>query len=170
MTTPIPKQVIDLIETTAVQATKLRYMEQGHNLTGKGAASIRAETTSTGNTTTVSIYAADYVYTLNRGVPASRIPYTPNSGATTSKFIDGLKNYAKLRFGLGDKEALSVAFQIARKQKAQGMPTIASQRFSKTGKRTGFVNEAILDVNKTLRNSIGKMLFQNISRKLIAGR
>ena len=162
--------VTNQIEKVAEQATKTRYLEQGHNLTGKGAASIHAQTTTRGNDTVITVYAADYVYILNRGVPAARIPYSQGSGATTSKYIDGLQNYAKLRFGLSDKEALSVAFQIARKQKAQGMPTIASQRFSKTGKRTGFVNDAILDVIKELKPTIGKLIFKSISQKQIEGR
>ncbi len=166
------KQVTELIGTTAVEATKFRYMEQGHSLTGKSAASIRDEVTMRGNDTVITIYSNNTVYYLNRGVPYNKIPYTQGSGAKTSKFIDGLQAYAKLRFGLSDKEALSVAFQIARKavKPGGGLPSEESKKFSKTGKRTGFVNDAILDVVKELTPKMGRLIFQSISQKQIEGR
>jgi hypothetical protein len=112
------------------------------------------------------------VYILNRGVPYTRIPYRQGSGAGKSDFITGLQDYAKLRFGLSDDAALRVAFQIARKAKKPGggLPSVTSQQFSKTGKRTGFVNDAILDVVKELKPTIGKLIFKSISQKQIEGR
>ena len=56
------------------------------------------------------------------------------------------RRYAKLRFGASDKESKSIAFAIASKHKKEGMPTIKSQKHSKTGKRTGFI-ETALDAN-----------------------
>jgi hypothetical protein len=80
----------------------------------------------------------------NTGVTAARIPYSPGSGAKTSKYIDGLIRYAKQRMGASDKEAKGIAFAIASRHKKEGMPTVASAKFSSTGKRTGFI-EAALD-------------------------
>jgi hypothetical protein len=79
----------------------------------------------------------------NTGVTAARIPYTPGSGRKTSKYIDGLINYVKLRMGKSDKEAKGIAFAIASRHKKEGMPTKASAKFSSTGKRTGFIDEAL---------------------------
>jgi hypothetical protein len=42
-----------------------------------------------------------------------------------------------------DKEAKSIAFAIASKHKKEGMPTIKSQKHSKTGRRTGFIEIAL---------------------------
>jgi hypothetical protein len=45
--------------------------------------------------------------------------------------------------GKSDKEAKGIAFAIASKHKKEGMPTKGSVRFSKTGKRTGFIEQAL---------------------------
>jgi hypothetical protein len=45
--------------------------------------------------------------------------------------------------GKSEKEAKSIAFAIASKHKKEGMPTKTSARFSKTGKRTGFIEQAL---------------------------
>jgi hypothetical protein len=80
---------------------------------------------------------------LNAGIPGPRIPYSPGSGARHSKYIEGLKQYAKARMNASDKEALGIAFAIASKHKREGMPTRSSARFSQTGKRTGFIETAL---------------------------
>jgi exonuclease V gamma subunit len=79
----------------------------------------------------------------NSGVTAARIPYTPNSGRPPSKYISGLIDYVQRRMGKSEKEAKSIAFAIASKHKKEGMPTKTSARFSKTGKRTGFIEQAL---------------------------
>ena len=62
---------------------------------------------------------------LNNGVSPQRIPYTippPYSGAGHSKYIDGLKTWFKIKHGKSDKEALGLAFGLARKHKKNGLP------------------------------------------------
>ena len=62
---------------------------------------------------------------LNNGVSPQRIPYTippPFSGAGHSKYIDGLKTWFKIKHGKSDKEALGLAFGLARKHKKNGLP------------------------------------------------
>jgi hypothetical protein len=53
--------------------------------------------------------------------------------------------------GVDDKAALSIAFAIAYKHKAEGMPTAASNRFSQTGKRTQFVEDATKEIDEVVR-------------------
>jgi hypothetical protein len=88
-------------------------------------------------------YVPDYMDINNSGVTAARIPYTPNSGRPPSKYISGLIDYVKRRMGKSDKEAKGIAFAIASKHKKEGMPTKGSVRFSTTGKRTGFIEQAL---------------------------
>jgi hypothetical protein len=95
------------------------------------------------NTLVIEGLVPDYMAINNQGVPANKIPYYPGSGRKTSKYIDGLIEYAKKRMGKSDKEAKSVAFAIASKHKREGMPTKASARFSSTGRRTGFIEIAL---------------------------
>jgi hypothetical protein len=72
------------------------------------------------NTLIIEGLVPDYMAINNQGVPANKIPYYPGSGRKTSKYIDGLIEYAKKRMGKSDKEAKSVAFAIASKHKKGG--------------------------------------------------
>jgi hypothetical protein len=143
----LAKQIGKLI----VDELRRQYRIQGHNLTGKLIASIEDKVTLTVTGAKVQVLIVDYGVIVNNGTPASRIPYTPGRGrGGTSKYIQGLQNFARLRMGLSAREALSVAFAIARKQSREGMPTRGSFKFSKNGKRTG----AIEDTLKIIDNKI----------------
>ena len=96
------------------KAVKQAFIMQGR--------SIDYSVNATVNSAFVEFTLLDYGMILNYGVPANRIPYSPGSGAKSSKYIDGLKLYAKLRFNANDKEAERIAFAIARKHKKFGMP------------------------------------------------
>jgi hypothetical protein len=92
----------------------------------------------------ISFLMNSYGLPLNNGVIPSRIPFGRPTGAKVSKYIQGLIRFAKLRFRVTEKEAKGIAFAIARKQVKEGMPTNGSYRFTKTGKRTEFIQEAII--------------------------
>ncbi len=136
----LAKQIGELI----VDELRRQYRLQGHNLTGKLIASIEDKVMLTVTGAKVQVLIVDYGVIINNGTPASRIPYTPGSGrGGTSKYIQGLQNFARLRMGLNAREALSVAFAIAKKQSKEGMPTKGSFRFSKNGKRTGAIEDTL---------------------------
>jgi hypothetical protein len=133
----------DDIAQMAIEAVANEWKAQGHNLTG--AAIKNMETVIRMETDKIIIegYVPEYMAINNSGVTAPRIPYYPGSGNKTSKYISGLIEYVKKRMGKSDKEAKGIAFAIASKHKKEGMPTIGSKRFSQTGKRTGFIEEAL---------------------------
>lgn len=135
---------------------------QGHNLTGKLAQSVEQKITTTFDGFIIDFEALAYGNIINRGVPANRIPFSPGSGKKTSKYIDGLKKFAKLRFGAGDKEAQSIAFAIAYTQKKQGLPTKGSFQFSKNGKRTGFIDDTLESVEPLIEKIIEDTIFNFI--------
>lgn len=140
-----------------VSGLRQSFADQGHNLTGKGAASINAVITKEGDDVRIKVFALSYVAITDQGVHANRIPYGgAKSGAKTSKYIQGLTEYAKIRFNANSDEALRIAFAIAAKHKREGMPTLSSRRFSK-GNRTGFVKEGY----DLVRNEIVKMVGDN---------
>lgn len=118
---------------------------QGHKLTGATANSLRSEVFMEGATLVLEGWGSKVVVILNRGTTAERIPYTSGrqSGAKHSAYIQGLAQYAKLRFGVSEKQALGIAFAIANKQEKEGMPTQGSYQYSETGQRTGAVDEAL---------------------------
>lgn len=137
------ERVVQQIADLALQWVAAAWRAQGHELTGQAVRDMETRISVTAKGYQIDGYLNDYMAYLNTGVPASRIPYSPGSGAARSKYIAGLERYAKMRMGASDREALSIAFAIASKHKWEGMPTRGSARYSSTGKRTGFVDEAL---------------------------
>lgn len=140
------QKLADDISNLAIEVIAMEWRAQGHELTGSAVKQMETFVKVEVNAIVIEGLVPDYMAINNRGVPADKIPYYPGSGRKTSKYIDGLIEYAKKRMGKSDKEAKSVAFAIASKHKKEGMPTKASARFSKTGRRTGFI-EIALDKN-----------------------
>lgn len=135
-------QITNELGPILVDGVKSEILAQGHKLTGSLLKSVEARVKGLATAAQVQIWLNDYGVPLNTGVPAQNIPYTAGSGATSSAYIQGLILYARLRFRVPISEAKSIAFAIANKHKAEGMPTKASRRFSSTGKRTEFLQEA----------------------------
>jgi hypothetical protein len=61
-----------------------------------------------------------------------------------------LIRFVELRMNLRGKEAVSVAFAIARTHKRDGMPTRGSFRFSTNGRRTRWVDAVLEDERSKL--------------------
>lgn len=117
---------------------------QGHKLTGRLIRSL-APKLDAGEKLSGAVLWERYGEAINNGVPRSRIPYSPGSGAGSSEYIRGLLNFvrrARLR-PRGRQTQLGIAFAIANSHKKYGMPLVGSKRFSKTGRRTGAVEEAL---------------------------
>ena len=110
---------------------------QGHYLTGNTEKSFENRETKIPGGVILEVVASGIVSILEEGVAADKIPYDSSvrTGAKTSNYIQGLKGFAMLRFGLDEKAALSVAFAIAKKHEKEGMPTKGSSQFSSTGER-----------------------------------
>lgn len=111
--------------------------ERGHSNTGALETSIQNKVN--GIEVTGSMF--DYGFIVNDGTKASRIPFRSGSGAKSSKYIDGLIAYF-ISKGFTEKEATGYAFGTAKKQKEEGMSTVASSKYSRTGKRQRFVEDS----------------------------
>ena len=131
------------ISLLAITVVANEWRAQGHELSGSSVKQMETVIREEIATIVIEGYIPDYMAINNQGVPANRIPYYPGSGRKTSKYIDGLIDYVKRRMGKSDKEAKGIAFAIASKHKLEGMPTKGSVRFSATGKRTGFIEQAL---------------------------
>ena len=129
-------QVLTEATTVLNEEIKVQFVRQGHHLSGAWEDSIATEIKGD-----VAIGTALYYGSIvNAGTPASRIPYGgQSSGATTSKYIQGLYGYFQAR-GLTDKDALRAAFATAKVQKKEGMSTIVSRSYSETGIRQRFMD------------------------------
>ena len=159
----IDRQLLEQIASLALQAVAIEWKAQGHNLTGKAIREMETRIVEKGNVTVIEGYVINYMATINAGVTASRIPYTRGSGARSSQYIKGLTDYVKRRMGKSEKEAQRIAFAIASRHKKEGMPTKASRRFSKTGKRTGFIEQALEDVEPQLAELIERGIEESIN-------
>jgi hypothetical protein len=137
------QKLADEISVLAISVVANEWRLQGHELTGSAVKQMETMVRMEINTLIIEGFVPDYMAINNSGVTAARIPYTPNSGRPPSKYISGLIDYVKKRMGKSDKEAKGIAFAIASKHKKEGMPTKTSARFSKTGKRTGFIEQAL---------------------------
>jgi hypothetical protein len=137
---------------------------QGHFLTGNLERSFETVAEYTSGDLILEAYAKGYIEVLENGVPADRIPYdsSQKTGAKTSKYIQGLKTFAMLKFGVGEKEGLSIAFAIAKKHEKEGMPTEGSKQFSSTGERTN----AILDTFIQNEEKYFKQIDDNVTEQL----
>jgi hypothetical protein len=137
------QKLADEISALAIEVIAMEWRAQGHELSGSAVKQMETLVKFEINTLVIEGLVPDYMAINNEGVTAARIPYTPNSGRPPSKYISGLIDYVKRRMGKSDKEAKSIAFAIASKHKKEGMPTKGSVRFSTTGKRTGFIEQAL---------------------------
>lgn len=161
----------NMIEKAAqriIESIKNEWVLQGHHLTGGFEDKLSYEIEESGNKVMLHILDnTERVHgkILNRGVPAEKIPFTPGSGKTESKYIKGLIEYAKLRMGATDKEALSIAFAIAYTHLKEGMPSKGSKKYSKTGKRIEFVDDATVDMSE-VENILRGELFKLLEKKI----
>ncbi len=137
------QKLSDDISILAITVVANEWRAQGHELSGSAVKQMETVIREEIATIVIEGYVPDYMAINNSGVTAARIPYTPNSGRPPSKYISGLIDYVKRRMGKSDKEAKGIAFAIASKHKQEGMPTKGSVRFSTTGKRTGFIEQAL---------------------------
>lgn len=114
---------------------------QKHSLTGTLENSITYEVQAQGFEDYVGrLFAEDYGRYVDTGVPSNRIPFTPGSGAQSSKYIAGLIAYWKAR-GLADKDALRASFALANIHKKEGIPNSYSLKIANP--RTGFLTNTI---------------------------
>jgi hypothetical protein len=153
-TQDIYQRLGDQVGEVVKKAVKQAFIMQGRSLTGALVNSIDYSVNATVTSAFIEFTLLDYGMILNYGVPANRIPFSPGSGAKSSKYIDGLKMYAKLRFNANDKEAERIAFAIARKHKKFGMPL---------DKKIGAVEEGIKESSDEVKELISEALTKVIN-------
>lgn len=146
-----------------VDITGEEFQAQGHNLTGASISSIEYVVEKEGNTWVVEIWHDKHMIYLNTGVPASKIPYSPGSGAESSQFIEELIKWVQLRrIASGFVKAKRIAFAIATTMKREGMPTKGAYKFSGNGRRIGWLDYPI---NKE-RDEIEELLYETYAQFL----
>lgn len=143
---------LEKIEQIIIDTIIDEWTLKGHNVTGSFIDSLTAKVKEDADGFTIDVDGNTYGFIMNKGVPASNIPYSGRSSSGgTSKYITGLKNYVQKRMGISDeRKALGIAFAIATKHKKDGI--IGS----------GFLDEALLKLEDKLDNEI----MNNINKKI----
>lgn len=88
------------------------------------------------------------------------------AGATWKKFpnVYAIQEWVKQRMSINDeKKSKSIAFAIAQEFKKNGMPTKNSLKFSSTGKRTNWIDEAFSKNEDRIVEAIREMCYNILS-------
>lgn len=153
-------ELVEILSKFIFKQLSEELIRQGHNLTGSLIDSFEAKIGEfTADNLTIEFLMNDYGLSLNYGIKPSRIPYTPPppKRGGTSKYIEGLIRFAKLKFGADQRRATSIAFAIARKHKEKGYPL--------SGK-IGFIDN-VLSADNAKVESIIQIYFEETLNLLI---
>ena len=138
----------------------IELKRQGHNLTGALVKSFEYKVQEKTDSITIEFLMLKYALSLDKGIKPEKIPYTiggPTRGGT-SKYIEGLIRFARLKFHADKRAAKQIAFAIARKQKENGYPL--------TGK-IGFISN-VLKADSQQIESIIESYFEESVNLLIS--
>jgi len=144
--------------------TTAELISQGHKGTGGLINSFKRRTFMSGQMFVSEMEMRTYGIILDKGIKPNRIPFGGKRGrGGRSKYIQGLLKFVRSK-GMPD----SAAFAIANKQKQEGNPTRGSRRFSRTGKRRGWLTIPLsreqAAVDKIIADATEKQIFADIDR------
>ena len=148
--------LLNSIGEVVKKAVIYNFKLQDHVMTGDLIDTINYKIQTTDIGGRVDFYLNDYGMYQNYGVTPSQIkkPFAKPR-------IEGLQRFAKIKLGISDeKEALRVAFAIAKKHSIEGMPTNNSKSM---GKKTGAINDALKDTEKEVAELIEKAMTEVIT-------
>ena len=124
----------------AQRGVKKELSDQGHRLTGGLIEGIDIEVAEQGDTVTGKLVGPDFAVYVDAGVRPERVRYP----------VRIMIEYFQKR-GLPVKDATRAAWATRRIHQIEGIPTKASFRFSKNGRRTGFIKAGIEAVISEMR-------------------
>lgn len=159
---------IERLQQVLTEALQNEFEAQGHSMTGKLIKDIEYQVKQTVDKISISGLMYPYGNILASGTKSSKIPFSGRTGrGGTSLYIQALQDYAKQRMNIQDeKKSLSVAFAIAHEQKKHGMPTPGSYKYSSSGKRTEFIEDAFNHSEDKISESISQMAFNLLTVKI----
>lgn len=135
------QKVNNIIREETVKA----FQDQGHHLTGGWENALKIIEKNVVNRWIVEVWGAGYTGYVNYKMPGSK---------ASMKMFWFVKKYVQARIikvSIGDeKRAGGIAAMIIRKWMKEGRPTTKSRDFSKTGKRTEFIEQTISVLSQKL--------------------
>lgn len=137
----IAKDISNIVISALIEEVKL----QGHVDTGALVRSFDSNEIEKPNSLTIEILFYDYGMFLNYGRRAGT--YVP---------FEILFDWVKRKLALSGDDASSATFAINRKIFEEGIPTSGAKRYSATGKRTEFIDDALKRKDKEVTEAVGK--------------
>lgn len=158
-------EIYDRFKENLKKSLLQSWTDQGHYMNGAIISTMEFVVNSTEKYIDIIGMINKYGAYLEAGVKKNKIPFSGTGGhGGKSLYIQALAKYAQLKLHVPEKQSLGVAFAIAYTQKREGMPTKGSYAFSKTGKRTMWIQET-LKANKEL---ISLFILENFGKLLSA--
>ena len=128
-----PQRIGELFGDVLIKAITDALVAQGHRASGRLIDTARRVVTLRLDRMFIDIELEDYYKKLDEGQPAGTL-------VEIGRLVKWLRS---TKFSGGGAELRRAAFLIQRAIFREGSPTEGSLRFSSTGKRTGFLNDAI---------------------------
>lgn len=152
---------INYIANQFVKALQTEFIEQGHNASGRGVASIRQEVELSGRDLNIKIFGLDYLQYVNDGRRAGTMPP-----------VEAIREWVEIRNIASGKEAERAAWAIATAIKREGSPTKGAYQYTNNGRRTEFietvVNESLDRIVSEFRNALLQMFREDLIKAVVA--
>jgi hypothetical protein len=152
-----------MVEFREIVRKELR--DQGHVATGKLANTMRIEVQESQSRVVANLWLEDYFLNIEYPLQAGRVPYTRGSGARFSQLVESLMRWFRQK---GVSNPSRATFATINKWKKEGRPTRASFRFSRNGRRTGFMKESVKTFSKDLGDEVIDIYASKIRGRYIA--
>jgi len=161
--TQLKDAVIEALEAIAIPSARKELRDQGHVATGKLIRTLRADGIADINRIAGVIYAEDYGLDIDRRRRPNELPGVEQlslellAGGWIDAVKPGLDAFEKRRFSIN----------AARRMKKEGSPTKGSFKFSKNGRRTGWIKYGIANREDELSQQIEQNIAPIIERNLL---
>ena len=152
---------INYIADNLVKELQRQFIEQGHNASGRGVASIRQESELNGRDLNVKIFGLDYLQYVNDGRKAGSMPP-----------VDAIREWVEIKGIASGKEADSAAWAIATAIKREGSPTQGAYQYTNNGRRTEFIehtmNEHLQRIISQIRTALMAIYREELIKAVVA--
>jgi len=159
-------EAVDKLLDFAAQKVRRELEDQGHRLTGSLIDSLKTEIRAKREAILGLVWLNEYFPYLEYPMSADRVPYSRVSGRKTSKVVAALQGYWRRR-GLDAQEATRATFATLNKWKTEGRPTRQSFQYSRNGRRTGFLQYSIQQIEADADRVLGLEVENEVSRALV---
>lgn len=156
----------DLIGYSIAQELVKELEGQGHRASGDLIRSVIATTQKTLDGVESDISNLSYGKTVNDGIPASKIP---KFGAAYGNLLFALVKWIRIKkLAFGADKAYRFARNIIRKAQTTGIPTPGSYKFSKNGRRKGWIDYVVATHQIQWENRVEDISFELVENYLNA--